>query len=108
MKFYGIVGFWEEDVEVSPGVFKPGIIEKTYTGDVYRDSRKFQSSDSQNDTFTVNNQISILGDFYAHENWPSIRYVIWKNIKWKVNSVEVNYPRLTLEIGGVYNGTNAT
>lgn len=108
MKFHGIIGFWKEDIEVSPGVYKPGIIEKIYVGDVYRDIRKFQNSDTQNDIFTVNNRISILGDFYAHENWPSIRYVNWNGIKWKVNSVEVNYPRLTLEIGGVYNDTNTT
>lgn len=108
MKFSGKVGFWEDDVEVSPGVWKPKCVEKPYTGDVYRDSRRIQQSDSQNDKFTINNQISILGDLYAHENWPSIRYVIWKGIKWEVNSVDVNYPRLTLEIGGVYNGTNET
>lgn len=108
MKFSGKVGFWEEDVEVSPGIYKPSCIEKLYTGDVCRDNRRFQSSDSQNDTFTVNNQISILGDLYAYTNWPSIKYVNWNGIKWKVNSVEVNYPRLTLEIGGVYNGTNTT
>lgn len=104
MKFYGNVGFWQGSVETSPDVWKPSIIEKTYTGDVYRDNRRFQQSDNQNDTFTVNNQISILADTYAHENWPSIRYVEWKGTRWKVNSVEVNYPRLTLEIGGVYNG----
>lgn len=109
MKFYGKVGFWEKDVEVKPGVWKPDAIkELPYTGDVLRDNRRFQASDTQNDKFTINNQISILGDTYAHENWPSIRYVIWNGVKWKVNSVTVDYPRLTLEIGGVYNGTNQT
>jgi hypothetical protein len=109
MKFIGNVGLWEEDVEVKPGVWRPAaIVEKIYTGDIYRDVRKFQKSDTQNDTFTVNNQISILADLYAYDNWPSIKYVEWNNTKWSVSSVEVNYPRLVLEIGGVYNGTNET
>lgn len=32
MKFSGKIGFWIEDVEIKPGVFKPQIIEKDYTG----------------------------------------------------------------------------
>lgn len=103
MKFFGKVGFWEGDVEVSTDIYKPNIIERSYTGDINRDNRKFQSSDSQNGNFTINNQISILGDLYAHKNWPSIRYVVWKGVKWQVKNVEVNYPRLVLEIGDVYN-----
>ena len=104
MKFSGEVGFWDEDEETVPGVWKPNIVEKHYSGDVLQNSRKFQSDSSQNDSFVVNNQISILADLYARENWPSIRYVIWKGTKWKVTSVKENYPRLILEIGGVYNG----
>lgn len=104
MKFHGIVGFWEGDKEVSPGIWKPNIVEKPYTGDVYRYSRRFQSSsDKQNDDLIVSNQISILADLYARENWHSIRYVVWNNACWKVTKVDVAYPRLTLEIGGIYN-----
>lgn len=103
MKFSGKVGFWKEDHETVQGVYKPDIIEKTYTGDVYKDSRRFGSPDAQNGSFTINNKISILGDLYAHNNWTSIKYVMWKGVKWEVKSVEVNYPRLILEVGGVYN-----
>lgn len=103
MKFSGKVGFWGEDVEISPGIWKPAIKERSYTGEVLRDNRRFQSSDKQNAVFTVNNRISILGDLYAHSHWSSIKYVIWKNVKLAVTSVEVQYPRLMLELGGVYN-----
>lgn len=105
MKFSGVVGFWTGDKEVSPGVFKPDIKEVSYTGDVTRNYRQSQSVSNQvNDNLNVNNQISILSDLYIRENWPSIRYVVWNGVKWKVNTVEVGYPRLTLELGGVYNG----
>lgn len=108
MKFSGEIGFWEEDQEVRPGIWKPQIIEKHYTGDVMRNRRSFQKSSDQNNKFSISNQISILADLYARENWPSIRYVIWKGVKWEVTSVEENYPRLTLEIGGEWNENEDT
>lgn len=103
MKFSGKIGFWEQDAEVSPGVWRPRIVERSYTGDVQKDTRRFMQSNTQNQTFTVNNQISILGDLYAQNNWASIRYVVWKGTKWSVTDVQVTYPRLTLTLGGVYN-----
>jgi hypothetical protein len=106
MKFYGQVGFWEADVETAPGVWRPGCItEKTYSGEVYRNTRKFQATEnSQNGEFTISNQISILSDLYMQQNWPSIKYIIWKGTKWKVANIDINFPRITLDIGGVYNG----
>lgn len=104
MKFSGRVGFTEKQEEVSPGVWKPVIVERPYVGDVLRNRRYFQTaSDKQNADLDVSNQISILSDLYAQQNWSSILYVIWNGIKWKVTSVDVSYPRLTLDLGGVYN-----
>lgn len=104
MKFSGIVGFWEGDVKTKKGVYEPKIVEKPYTGDVLNNYHRFNSSEFQNDNFKITNKISILADLYAHENFMSIRYIVWKGKALKVNTVEVNYPRINLEIGGVYNG----
>lgn len=105
MKYSGMIGFFVGEEETDPGIFVPVILERKYTGDVIRFKRGFQEkSDQQNREFTVNNQISILSDLYAKQNWNSIRYVVWNGIKWEVNSVEIGYPRLTLEIGGFYHG----
>lgn len=106
MRFYGEVAFWEKDKEVNPGVWKPvGMKLLPYYGDVLVDNRRFQpTSDSQNDEFKVNNQISIVSDLYARQNWASIKYVVWNGVKWKVTSVKVDYPRLILDIGEVWNG----
>lgn len=104
MKFSGIIGFWDKDVEVRPGVYKPNVIEKQYTGDVLQNQRSFQPvNDQPNDDLTINNRISIVADLYMQEHWPSIKYVIWKGSKWKVKMIDVGYPRLTLTIGGLYN-----
>lgn len=105
MKFSGSIGFWEEDVETKPGVFKPCIVERPYIGEILQNIRSFKTSEQQNDDFTTNNRISIISDLYAQQNWASIKYVLWNGTKWKVSRVEVGYPRLTLDLGGVYNGT---
>ena len=107
MRFCGKVGFWITDVETSPGVFKPKIVEKQYVGYMNKNIRRWQENDQQNDYLKINNTISILSDLFARQNYASIKYVIINDKKLKVTSVTLDYPRLTLEIGGDYNGTNS-
>lgn len=108
MKFSGKIGFWMGDVETKPGVYKPSIIEKNYTGDVLRNVRKFQPvQNQQNENLVTVNKISVISNLFLQTNWPSIRYIIWNGIKWSVTSVDISqYPRAIMEIGGVYNGEN--
>lgn len=105
-KFYGAVGFWDGEEEVRTGVTRPKIVERNYYGDILRSGNRWQDSSQQDAHFTLNNRISILSDPYAHEHWPAIKYIIYNGTKWQVESVEESYPRLILEIGGVYNGIN--
>lgn len=102
-KYYGKIGF-AEDVEVEPGIHEEQIIERTYSGDFVRASRKLQISDSVNDNVDVSTEISIVADPYAELNFLSIRYVTYMGAKWKVSSAEIKRPRLILSIGGLYNG----
>ena len=44
---------------------------------------------------------------FYYNHFTMIRYIEWMGVKWKVNNVEVQYPRLTLHIGGVFNGEQA-
>lgn len=110
MKFSGKIGFWQKDIETKPGVYKPEIIEKSYTGDVLKNTRRFQGAENQqNDNLVVNNRLSIISDLYLQNNWASIKYVLWNGVYLKVNSVDVgSFPRVILEIGGVYNGKTGT
>ena len=32
----------------------------------------------------------------------TLKYVVWKGSKWEVQSIGVNYPRLTIYLGGLY------
>lgn len=109
-KFYGAVGFdmtGIEGFEVSEnykrGVHVEEYHEQFYSGDLMRDTRNLQSADKLNDDITISNQISIVADPFATENFHAIRYVKYMGAAWKVTSVEVQYPRLILSVGGVFN-----
>ena len=101
-KFYGKIGF-AESVETAPGVWEEPIVERNYYGEIVRNTRKLVTSNHLNDDISVNNEISIIADPYANQNFHSIRYVEFIGTAWEVNSVEVQYPRLILSLGGVYN-----
>ena len=102
-KFYGKIGY-AITKETTPGVWVEEIVERSYYGDVIRNIRRLQGSENLNDDINVSNEISIVVDAFANQNFHSMRYVEYMGAKWKVSSVEVKYPRLILNIGGVYNG----
>lgn len=102
-KFYGKVGYGEA-VESGPGVITDQITERSYIGDVVRNSRRLESGDQLNNDLSVNNSISILADAYASGHIFAMRYVEWQGVLWIVAQVTVEPPRLLLRLGGVYNG----
>lgn len=101
-KYYGKIGY-SEMTETAPDVYQEQIVEREYYGDVIRDTRRWVSSSHLNDDLNISNRISIISDPYAYHNFHSIRWCEYMGTKWKVTSVEVAYPRLILDLGGVYN-----
>lgn len=101
-KFFGAIGY-AETVETTPGVWEEKITERNYYGDLIRNSRRLQSSEQLNDDINISNEISIVSDPYANANFHSMRYVEFMGAKWKITNVEVQYPRLKLTLGGLYN-----
>jgi hypothetical protein len=104
-RFFGKVGYGES-LETAPnsGVWVDEISEFNYQGDVIRNTRALDNSDNVNGNITVSNQISVVADEYAFENFFNIKYVRWAGVPWTVTSVEVRSPRLILSLGSVYNG----
>ena len=102
-KFYGKIGY-ASTVETKPGVYEEQIVERSYYGDLIRNTRRLQSADQVNDDINISNEISIVADPYATNNFHTMRYVVFMGTKWKISNVEVSYPRLILTLGGVYNG----
>ena len=105
-KFYGMIGYGITK-ETAPGVWVDTIIEKEAYGDILKNSRQMDSSDKVNSDISINNRISIVADPYIQENFQFIKYVKFLGISWRVSSVEVEYTRLILTLGGVYNGQQA-
>lgn len=101
-KVYAEIGF-EIVKETAPGVWTPKIIERAYYGDATRIIGNHPNGLSINDNLQVNNIISIVADPFAFNNFAHMRYIFWMGNKWKITSAEVQYPRLLLSIGGVYN-----
>ena len=104
-KYHGNIGF-ETLVETpsGSGAWKPVTVEKPYSGDIIRNYRRLDVTSQTNDNVNIDNQISIIADAYATQNFFSMRYAWWMNAKWRVTSVSVEYPRLILNLGGIYHG----
>ena len=102
-KFFGVIGF-AEMVETAPGVHTEQITERSYYGDVIRNSRRLQATDQLNDDITVSIELSIVADPYVRNHFHTLRYAEYNNAKWKITNVTEQYPRLVLSLGGVYNG----
>lgn len=111
-KFYGIVGYSSIE-EKEPGVWAEiGIVEKKYSGDILKNYRKFENTGEVNDDLTITNEISIIADPYATENFFNMKYFkfIFPKIGgiWKISNVDLaDNPRLKLTLGGLYNGEQA-
>lgn len=105
-KWSGIIGYAEK-VEVRPGVWDDGITERPYFGDVGRNVRRLQGGASVNDGITISNEISVVSDPYAIQNFLKMRYLTYMGEKWRIESADVQYPRIVLTLGGVWNGDTA-
>ena len=103
-KFSGMIGY-AATVEDEGSIWEENIIEKPCFGDTFRHSFRYNSSsEKENDDVVLNNEISIVADSFAYRNSHLMRYVTLNGARWKITSVTVGFPRLTLTIGGVYNG----
>lgn len=102
-KFYGPVGY-VKTFENEDGIWDESQTEKEYYGDILKHSRRLESTANRTDNINISNQISIIADPYMLENYCHIKYVVWNGIPWKALDVQVQYPRLILTLGGVYNG----
>lgn len=100
-KFFGKIGYGVTE-EIRPGVWKNRITERDYYGDLTRNTRRLESASQVNDNINILNEISIVADPFAYENFHSMLYAEYNGAKWRISSVEVQYPRLILSIGGLY------
>lgn len=101
-KYCGYVGYATES-ETATDVWTETITERKVYGDVLRNYRKMQHGSDPNPSIDVSNEFSIIADAYARDHFFSMRYITWMGAKWKITSAEPRYPRIIIQVGGLWN-----
>lgn len=101
-KWFGKIGF-AETCETATDVWGSNITEKEYSGDVVKSRYRIQSTGNLNDDVIVVNEISIVADSFANKNFRYMKWIEFMGVNWKITNVDVQYPRLILTIGDIYN-----
>ena len=101
MKYSGKIGYFYTE-ETQPGLVEEKQEWRKYKGDVIRAVKRDSNGSRINDTISVSNQISIVADAFAKNNFFYIRYVEWQGALWEVTDVDVGqYPRIIISLGGL-------
>lgn len=93
-----------EYTETAPGIWEDVITERKYYGDVTKDFRKANRGDKIISDIQISNLFSIVADPFAFENFQYMKYLKYMGYAWTIESVEVQYPRLLISVGGRWNG----
>lgn len=105
-KYYGIIGYQVDNVKIRPGVIGSKIEERTIYGDYNRIVKNTENPGQVNDNIKLNHQISFIADAFAIDNLFNIKYATYRGAKWAITSIEENYPRVILNLGGIYHDSN--
>ena len=88
--------------ETEEGVWLEDKIELPAKGTIRSLYVRNDNNASVNSNLRLTNEVSILLDSKFQTYLETLKYVIWKGSKWEVQSIGVNYPRLTIHLGGLY------
>lgn len=104
-KYFGNIGFVKsvEDPD-KPGFWRETVETRPYYGDVLTHQFKNTTPTYINGEITLSNSFSIVADEYANANFGYMKFIEYKGTAWSISNIEVEYPRLIINVGGVYNG----
>lgn len=105
-KFSGKIGF--VDSKRVNGVYEYDVTERIYHGDILQNHRRWDAADKVLDNLDISNRISIFSDQFMKTHIGTMKYAEFMGTMWEIKSVDVNYPRIILLLGGVYNGPQAS
>lgn len=101
MKYYGKVYYAEYNK--ADGIVTESLRPLECYGDVVRNRKKWEQGIGVNDDIDISNEFSLMLKPELLENFMSLKYIEWKGVRWKISAVELVPPRLTIQVGGVYN-----
>ena len=88
--------------ETEEGVWLEDKIEISIKGTIRSLYVRNDNNSSVNSNLRLTNEVSILLNSKISTYLETLKYVVWKGSKWEVQSIGVNYPRLTINLGGLY------
>ena len=100
-RFSGKLGFVNTR-ETEEGVWLEDKIEIPVKGTIRSLYVRNDNNSSVNSNLRLTNEVSVLLDSKINTYLETLKYVVWKGSKWEVQSIGVNYPRLTINLGGLY------
>ena len=100
-RFSGKLGFVMTR-ETEEGVWLEEKIEIPIKGTIRSLYVRNDNNSSVNTNLRLTNEVSVLLNSKIATYLETLKYVVWKGSKWEVQSIGVNYPRLTINLGGLY------
>lgn len=100
-RFSGKLGFVITR-ETEEGVWLEDVVEISVKGTIRSLWVRNNNNASVNTDLRLTDEISVLMDTKIKTHLETLKYVVWKGSKWEVQSIGVNYPRLTINLGGLY------
>jgi len=106
-RYSGLVGYVTQE-ETVPGVYSPVENTKLMRGNVLRETvsqqaDRIHSGNKVNSDITLGHRVSLVGDAYAFGNYYNIKWIELDAMKWEVNSIELQRPRIIVSLGGLWN-----
>lgn len=101
-KYFGKIGIGQTK-DVGHSVYDMVIEERDVYGDFLQTPKSQVTAAGINDDISISNRISIYQNSFVMNNIHEIKYITYAGAKWKVSTVELNYPRIILTTGGLYN-----
>ena len=90
--------------EVKPGVYKETIVERDVVVNIIRNASRLEGGSKVNQDITSDQvQVSIVASPETPQNFRMLKYVKCWGVAWTIKSVENQYPRLLITLGGEYN-----
>ena len=99
-----VIGVRTDPIETSPGNFVVIPQELPVTGEIRRSSVRFKEIDGvKNSNVQANTYFSMIGSDDLFNKFSDPLYIIWKGIKWNIDSIDFVPPRINFKMGEVYN-----
>lgn len=103
-KYHGEIGFavTEDD---GTGIWEQRLVTREYAGEIYSIRNRYAQGNERNGEVTQSLQLSIIADPFFYEKIGFLAYVEYRGLKWVATTNDLtSYPRITIDLGGVYNG----